>query len=238
MAKLATRPRLTADDYLTLAWVRDNMGSLRAMVEYHEHEIDPEYSGRDLEETPPQVITRVENLDTTLSQPDPRHWPGYIVGVDPGAPEGDRSAYLCSVCLTEIPDIDLPCPACVEADRLAATPQSGHGADIAELQRARERAPVNLQELGAPSAESLAEDLHTKGKAHPLDVPGATPPIERVTSAPVPRVSNAINRAPLPTPPPPARAYSATETCNACGRLGELHMDKGGPIGHVFEPQP
>jgi len=131
---------------------------------------------------------------------------------DPLVPFEFSDAQRCSVCLSVIPDLDLPCPACVEAGRLAATPQAGHGADIAELQRAREQSP--------------------------LDVPGATPPIERVTSAPVPRVSNAINRAPLPTPPPPARAYSATETCNACGRLGELHMDKGGPIGHVFEPQP
>ena len=229
MSKLATRPRLTADDYLTLAWVRDNMGTLRAMVE--SWDADARYLAESalpadrkielvgVDALKPREVSQSATLsredgDTLLrsasGMTDDELTAALAIPLGDAAPISD--AQRCSVCLSVIPDLDLPCPACVEAGRLAATPQAGHGADIAELQRAREQSP--------------------------LDVPGATPPIERVTSAPVPRVSNAINRAPLPTPPPPARAYSATETCNACGRLGELHMDKGGPIGHVFEPQP
>jgi hypothetical protein len=54
----------------------------------------------------------------------------------------------------------------------------------------------------------------------------------------VPTLQNAVPaRAPLPPPPPPPRPYSYTETCRACGRLAELHMDKGGPIQHSWEPQ-
>ena len=52
-----------------------------------------------------------------------------------------------------------------------------------------------------------------------------------------PRISQAINRAPIPPPLPPLRAYNAGETCRNCGRLPELHQDHGGPIGHNHESQ-
>lgn len=46
----------------------------------------------------------------------------------------------------------------------------------------------------------------------------------------LPRYDNAIKRAPVPPPLPPARAYQHSETCRGCGRLQELHQSHGGPI--------
>lgn len=211
MSKLAARPRLTADDYLTIAlmrdnsegvrWLRDNLPALRGMVESWNHRADPGEQHREL-------VQALVAADMEANTPPELRAP--VLATDPSDPRA------CSVCMAIIEDLDAPCPACVAAGRLAGTPAPGHGADIAELRRAHDLAPAAV--------------------VHPLDAPGATPTIETVREV-VPRMSNSINRAPLPPSPPPARVYRADETCNSCGRLAELHEDRGGPIGHGFQPQ-
>lgn len=82
---------------------------------------------------------------------------------------------------------------------------------------------------GRLSADSSPADLYAAQAATSSPSPAA--PIFDA-----PRVSNAVPaRGPIPPPIPPPRAYTPGEVCRACGRLAELHINKGGPIGHVFE---
>lgn len=82
---------------------------------------------------------------------------------------------------------------------------------------------------GRLSADSSPADLYAAQAATSSPSPAA--PIFDA-----PRVSNAVPaRGPIPPPIPPSRVYTPGEVCRACGRLAELHINKGGPIGHVFE---
>ena len=85
-----------------------------------------------------------------------------------------------------------------------------------------------------------AEAFQAAGRSDisPLDIQGATPAIETVTVVDAPRISNALRKPPIPPPLPPSRIYTAAETCASCGRLPELHEDRGGPIGHAYQVQP
>lgn len=64
----------------------------------------------------------------------------------------------------------------------------------------------------------------------------ATPSAVAETVYDAPRISNAINRAPLSPPAAPPRTYLPSEVCRSCGRLPELHAKMGGPLDHSFEP--
>ena len=39
------------------------------------------------------------------------------------------------------------------------------------------------------------------------------------------------------TPNPPPLPPMSSEPCADCGRLGELHRNYGGPLGHDYKPQ-
>lgn len=197
MRKIAQRARFTDERAAVVDWLLANKEALAAVVESW-------------------------NACAPIQDYNP------VAAVEPDgvrAPISDASR--CSICLAVIPDLDKPCPTCVESGRLSPTPPAGHGSDIAELQRARS-GPGGIPAPNPALDRALAS----------LDVPGSTPPIETVTVVDAPRISNAIKRAPVPPPLPPARVYTADETCRSCGRIAELHQDRGGPLGHSYEAQP
>ncbi len=206
----ATRPKLTAEDMETLAWVRENRAVLTIMVDRMKHV----QSDNALREASGMTDTELKAAGYELADSTVTHCihniPIYQAcdacklsqnagGLDKthDKPTGPAVG-TCSVCMSDLFDLDLPCPTCITAGRPVDTPDSLHAA--------QHRATSNT---------STAPTLYDK-----------------------PTTANALNVAkPIPPPEPPPRRYTAEETCRACGRLNELHQNHGGPIAHDFAPQ-
>ena len=219
------RPKITQDDLDLLAWLRDNRETLGTLIpdapmlrdiaeNYRTHLAD---QGTEIA-VPMQYPDRTRELDGMT--PVLHDGPDGLELVSPNAP-------------ADLAPAEPPAPERVPGV-VEATPPVAIGncsvclGPIYDLDAPCE----TCIQAGRLTPDASPADLHAaqSDAAHPY--------AQAPTIHDAPRISNATTRAPIPAPDPPSRAYTASETCRSCGRLPELHVSHGGPIGHVFEAQP
>lgn len=224
----AGRVKVTAEDLELLQWVKANRETLAVIVDnFRAYQAEQAATLAELGEltppAPPAPAAELVRDDAPAT-------------AGPGFRALDRGGFACITCGQTFPTLPERCATCARADELQAAQAAGLDVNAARCSVCMSV----LTDLDAPCATCVAagrfnaspESLHAAQAAH------ASPHAQAPTVYDTPRPSNAIStRAPIPPPEPPPRAYTASETCRSCGRLAELHLDKGGPIGHVYEPQ-